>query len=489
MLPAVAGDSGDQPAAVQFPFNNTSGYAGVVYTVFDVAPGASGDGRVWSPPTGRNTISNSVPAFCVQQGALVRYDTNYVIPGSTTTVTLGAFGTPGATVNGSGTGLTVLPAQVAADGMVELSVKVADNAPFGTPITLTATDGTTTLTQSLVPADPYQVKDWSVSRASAPANMQIAAWIASHASTYSEAGLRGLTYGGDSDHVASAVMVNGNAGNESIEAAAAQLAIWQVLAGKNAQDSSSPISDYVANAGRPIAGQTRGSGGTFTAAPTQAELDSMVPDRAIELVNAATGDGIIGGGNDKTVGEAAHTPRITVTVGAVSNGVAQITVTGSRTSITGVAEPLASATVTLTGADFNSSTAGVQAGSVTLDSSGTATTSAVVTTADQPITARASVAVPAGALLAVASDNGPASTPTFALQQLITARASSTSVQASAVVLAAGGSAPTSTTTPSPTTTVPNELPFAGPAAPLAAIALLIALGGIGLLVRRRLVA
>jgi len=506
VLPAVAGDGADQPAAVQFPFNNTSGYAGVVYTVFGVEPGANGDGRTWSPPTARNTITNLVPAFCVQQGAIVRYDTHYAVPGTTTIVSMGPFSTAGATVTGSGPGLTATPTQVAADLMAEIPVNLDDTLAFGTPVTFTAVEqGGVTLTQIVTPADPYQVKDWSASRAAAPANMAIAAWIAAHASTYSDAGLRGTTYAGDSDHVASTVMTPGNAANESIEAAAAQLAIWQVLAGKSVvagvPEANSPIADYVANSPHPLAGQTRGTGGTFTASPTQTDLDNTVPDRAKELVIRATGTGVLGGSDDEAVIESAHTPVITVSAAAPINGVAQLTVTGTRTSSSGVSEPLAGVSVSLTGADFDTTTAGVQSGSVTLSASGTASISVAAASSAQTVTARADVSVPAGALLAVASDNGPNSTPNFALQQLITARATTAPVQASAVVAGADGS--TTTTPPDTSTpvtspvatpgtgdpTVPDELPYSGPFVPLAVIAGLILCGGIGLLVRRRLIA
>jgi hypothetical protein len=492
VTPPIAGDGGDMPAGVRFPFNPTSGYAGVIHAVFDIAPGQGGDGHVWQPADQRGTTTNLVPTFCVQQGAAVRFDTWYVVPGTTATITLGPFSQAGATVTGSGPGLTVTASVTDGDKFVELPVAVPASAPLGTPITLTAVSGADSFTATITPSDPYMVKNWSVSRAAAPANMNIAAWIAAHADTYSAAGVKGATYGAASANVPTTVLTASNAANESLEAAAAQLAIWQVLANKNVvagtPAASSPIADYSSAAPHDLNSQLQGNGGTFATAPTQNEVDVLVVNRAKELFIAATGDGIIGGSDDQSINASAHTPVISVSVGATANGSTTLTVTGTRTSTAGISEPLSGATVTLTGADFDPATAGVQSGTVTLSAAGTATATAVVTGAAQPVTASATVAVPAGALLAVSSDNGPsAAAPAFQLQQLITASASTTKISAGATI-GANGTAVT-TTVPAQPKDTPNRLPYSGPLAPLAAITAAIFAGAVAIVLRRRFTA
>lgn len=494
ITPPISGDGGDMPAGVRFPFNATSGYAGVMYAVFDVAPGQGGDGHVWQPANQRGTTANLVPAFCVQQGAPVRFDTWYVVPGTTATITLGPFSQAGATVTGSGTGLTVTASVTDAEKYVELPVAVPASAALGTPITLTAVSGTDSFTTTITPSDPYMVKNWSVSRAAAPSNMKLAAWIAAHADTYSAAGVKGATYGAAAANVATTVLAASNAANESLEAAAAQLAIWQALANKNVTagtpDAGSPIADYTSAAPHDLTSQLRGNGGTFASAPTQNEVDVLVVNRAKELFVAATGDGIIGGVDDQGINASAHTPLISVSVGASTDGVAAVAVTGTRTSTAGGSEPLSGATVTLTGADFDPATAGVQAGTVTLSATGTGTANAVVTASAQPITASASVAVPAGSLLAVSSDNGPsAAAPAFQLQQLVTAAASTTKISAAATIGANGTAVTTTTTVPALPKDTPTRLPYSGPLAPLAAIAAAILAGAMALVLRRRFTA
>lgn len=497
VLPAAASDSGDLQAGVRFPFNGTSGYAGVVYPVLGVDLSEGGDGRQWQPATSRTTVSNAVPAFCIQEGAAIEYDVWYSRPGTSMTVTVGGF-TPGAIVNGSGSNLTVTPAAADADGFAEIQVKLASTVAIGTTITLTATSGATTTTETIIAADPFQVKDWSVSRATAPQNMAIAAWIAAHADTYSLTGVKGGTYNSEPDPVASVVLTTTNSQNESVEAAAAQLAIWQVLAGKNivagTPAASSPIANYASASPHRLTNQTLGDGGAFPGTPDATAVDTWVVERAKELFIAATGDGIIGGSDDRLGQEPTRSQHVAVTVGTPVNGLAPVTVTATRQTAAGATEALPGVTVTLSGADFDSTSAGTQSATLALGPTGVSTTQAVVTTQAQTITAATTLAAPAGSLLAVADDNGPASTPGLQLQQLITARAATFSVAATGVVPASATAtttvAPgTATTVPTTATTLPSNLPYSGPVAPLAIILSTIAVGGIAVLVRRRIAA
>lgn len=498
VLPAAASDSGDLPAGARFPFNGTSGYAGIVYPVLGVDLSKEGDGRQWQPSQSRTTVSNAVPAFCIQEGAAISYDVWYTRPGSTMTVTVGGFA-PGASVNGSGPNLSVTPGVADSAGFAELQVKLASTVTVGTAVTLTATAGAVSKTESIVAANPFQVKDWSVSRAAAPQNMGIAAWIAAHADTYSLSGVKGGTYNSEPDPVSSTVLTTTDQQNESVEAAAAQLAIWQVLAGKNiisgVPEASSPIANYVSASPHRLSNQELGNGGAFPATPNATALDTWVVERAKELFIAATGDGTIGGGNDKTASEPVRSQHVSVSVGTAVNGLAPVTVTATRQSAAGATEALPGVTVTLAGADFDAVAQGVQGATLALGATGVATTQAVVTSQAQTVSATTILAAPAGSLLAVSDDNGPSTTPGLQLQQLITARAATFSVVAEGVVPAASATTSTTTipgtssTTPPTSSTVPTDLPYSGPVAPLAIIISTIAAGGLAVLVRRRLAA
>ncbi len=497
VAPSAASDSGDLQAGVRFPFNATSGYAGVVYPVLGVDLTKDGDGRQWQPAQSRTTVANAVPAFCIQEGAVIEYDVWYTRPGSAMTVTVGGF-TPGASVSGSGSNLTVTAGVADADGFAELQVKLASSVAIGTSITLTATAGATTTTETIIAADPFQVKDWSVSRAAAPQNMGIAAWIAAHADTYSLTGVKGGTYNSEADPVASTVLTTTNPQNESVEAAAAQLAIWQALAGKNivagTPAASSPIANYTSAGPHRLTNQELGDGGAFPATPDATAVDTWVVNRAKELFIAATGDGIIGGSDDRAASEPARSQHVAVTTGTAVNGLVPVTVTATRQTAAGVTEALPGVTVTLTGADFDSTTAGVQSATLALGATGVSTTQAVVTPQAQTVTAVTTLAAPAGSLLAVADDNGPASAPGLQLQQLITARAATFSVAATGVVPGTVTTSTTvnpgaTTTVPTTSTTLPSSLPYSGPGAPLAIILSTIAAGGLAVLVRRRLAA
>jgi hypothetical protein len=449
---------------------------------------------VWQPADQRQTVSNAVPTFCIQQGAAIEYDLWYVQPGSTMTVTEGAFGA-NKQITGSGADLTVTPAISAADGFVEISVKLAASVPLGQIRVLTLTDGTATLTTTIKAAEPYQIKDWNVSRATAAANMGTAAWIATHADTYSQAGVKGPTYNNEVDAVPSTAITSQSTDNVGVEAAAAQLAIWQVLAGKNVvagvPEANSPIASYAATVHNP-ADQTVANNGTFFVTPQQANIDTAVTNRAKELFIAATGDGILGGADDKVAAEPTRAPTISVGVGVAANGSVPVTVTATRTTAAGTQEALGGVSVTLTGADFDPSVAGVQSKTIVLGANGAGAAAAVQTSAAQSITATAAVSVPAGSLLAVASDTGPASSPALQLQQLITARSANIQVAASGSIPASTGGAGATTTVPGSTTsgpgaTVPDSLPYSGPSMSIVLILLSIVAGGAAVIARRRM--
>jgi hypothetical protein len=187
-----------------------------------------------------------------------------------------------------------------------------------------------------------------------------------------------------------------------------------------------------------------------------------------------------------------------------------VTVTGTRTSSSGASEPLGGASVTLTGADFDAATAGVQNKVVTLGSSGTGTSPIVLTGAPQTITATGSVTLPPGVLLSTAPRG--ANPSSLQLQQLVTAKATPVAISGTATAPAATVATTTTptTTTPGATTTSPaattepgatttspatpvadkpEELPFTGPLTALSVILLAGGVGVAGVLLRRRYLA
>lgn len=511
VLPPVGYSDEDYPRGVRFPILPTSGFAGIMYTIFGANPSGTGDGRVWDRTGATPAITNIVPAFCVEKGTEVAYNVYYTSPGKTTTVTVGGF-TAGSTVTGAGTGLTASDAKADSDGVVEMSVTLADTATIGQSYTLTLTSGATTKTASLVAADPYKAQDWSASRAVSKANLGIAAWIATHADDYSASGTRIATLNNEADPITTTAMAAITQGSDraSVEGAAAQLAIWQVLAGKNVNsgtpEANSPIAEYQAANPHSTAAQSRTVGGAFQVVPLQASLDTAVVDRAIEIFTAATGDGVIGGADDKTEAEPWHTPVVSLSVDAAS---ATVTVTGTRTSSAGSSEALAGASVTLTGADFDPTTPGVQNKTVTLGSSGTGTSPIVLTAAAQPITATGTVTLPPGVLLSTAPRGSNPST--LQLQQLVTAKATPVAISGTATAPATAVTTTTpatttpgvttttpATTTPGETTTTPatttvtskpDELPFTGPLTALSIIFLAGGVGVAGVMLRRRYLA
>jgi hypothetical protein len=512
VLPPVGYADEDYPRGVRFPMLPTSGFAGIMYTIFGASPSGTGDGRAWDRTGTQPAITNAVPAFCVEKGTEVAYNVYYTSPGKTTTVTVAGF-TAGSTVSGAGTGLTASNATADSDGVVEMNVTLSDTATINQSFTLTLTSGATSKQVTVLAADPYKAHDWDASRAVSKTNLGIAAWIATHADNYSAAGIRIATLNNEADPITTTAMAAITQGTDraSVEGAAAQLAIWQVLAGKNVAsgtpEANSPIAEYQAANPHSVLAQNRTAGGAFQTTPLQASIDTAVVARAIEIFTAATGDGVIGGANDKTEAEPWHTPVIAVSVDAAS---ATVTVTGTRTSSSGASEPLAGASVTLTGADFDAATAGVQNKVVTLGSSGTGTSPVVLTGATQAITATSSVTLPPGVLLSTAPRG--ANPSSLQLQQLVTAKATPVAISGTATAPAATvttttpttttpGStttAPASTTTPGATTTAPasttiadkpEELPFTGPLTALSVILLAGGVGFAGVLLRRRYLA
>ena len=528
VLPPVGFSNEDYPVGVRFPMTPASGFAGVLYAIFNVSTTGVGDGRVWDGASTPN-ITNAIPVFCVEEGTDVAYNQYYTSPGKTTLMTRGGFAA-GDTV--TATGPDVVGSTDIADsaGVAEVFVTLSASAVIGTQSTVTFSNGTISLTATITAADPYLVNDWTASRALVPANLGVATWIATHADQYTDAGVLQPTLSGGTDHVTGTAMaaVTQVSDKAGVEGAAAQLAIWQALAGKKVTgmtpEANSPMANYQAASPHATTSQTRASGGAFPATPNAASLDTTVLLRAIELFTAATTDGTPGNSDDNVVAEPWRAPKISVSVGASTDTAAVVTVTGTRTSSSGaLSEALSGAVVTLTGADFDAVTPGVQAGTVTLNTSGTATATAVTTTAAQNITAAATTAVPPGTLLSVAPHGATPST--LQLQQLITAKAVATNLTASGVVAAATAAptttvAPTTTapTTTAPTTTVaptttaagattvpgdtsvttiadpgtssgttrPKDLPFSGPMTTLTAILFSGAAGLFGVLLRRR---
>jgi hypothetical protein len=488
---SIAVDTSDAAFGVVEPFGpGQAAYAGMIPLV--VSPSAvPNEPRVGSTAEFA-AVTNLLRTFCVDfAGGSVSLDTSYAAPGSTLRIL--ASGMPAsalvtATINGTAAG----SATADASGYANVPVTVPATATLGSNLTVTFTSGATTTTAKIKVSEPYVAKAWSTARTANAQYLGQAAWIAAHTDLYSMTGTRSKTLGTATDEPVTAQQLTGNAtvqpaNRNSVEFAAGQLAVWQALSGLPAASPTGPIGLYRAATTRSAPAQFYNNGGTFSANPTSTEVDA-VADRAQALFEASFGtDATFGTADDNKLTEKARAWELSLAVVDSADGTSA-TVTATVTSTTGAAAaaPLAGVTVTVSGADFDATTAGVQNLAAATAANGTVSATVAKTAAAQPLTATATVVMPAGTMLGAVSDTGPGSTPPVALQQVITAEAYSLSASASGSVAALGSPTSSSPTTTPPTTTMPGGLPDAGPFSTLVVLLVAFAGGAGGLVLRRR---